>query len=80
MLRRHPLWLMPLALYACGVAVLLAWIGVHKFGAGLGWVWFGFFLTTAPASVLIWWIARRRISDFEHGRRALPEPVPSFGD
>jgi putative MATE family efflux protein len=62
------------------LAVLLAWIGVHEFGLGLGWVWTGFFLTTAPASVLMWWIARRRISDFEHGRRALPEPVPSFGD
>ena len=36
------------------LSVLIAWIAVRWFGAGLGTVWFGFVLTTAPASLLMW--------------------------
>jgi Na+-driven multidrug efflux pump len=60
------------------LSVLLAFIGVRWFGAGLGWVWLAFVLTSAPASLLMWWIFRRRVSNYESGRRALPPPVPSF--
>src|SRR5215216_6444919 len=55
------------------LSVLLAWIGVRWFEAGMGWVWTGFVLTSAPASILVWWIFRQRISDYERGRRELPE-------
>ena len=55
------------------LSVFLAWIGVRWFDAGMGWVWTGFVLTSAPASALVWWIFRRRISDYERGRRELPE-------
>ena len=55
------------------LTVLIAWIAVRWFDAGLGTVWFAFLLTTAPASVLMWWIYRRRIADFEQGRRDLPD-------
>src|SRR5215212_8408936 len=55
------------------LSVLIAWIAVRWFGSGLGTVWFAFVLTTAPASVLMWWIYRRRIADFEQGRRDLPD-------
>jgi multidrug resistance protein, MATE family len=55
------------------LSVLLAWIGVRWFEAGMGWVWTGFVLTSAPASMLVWWIFRQRISDYERGRRELPE-------
>jgi len=55
------------------LSVLLAWIGVRWFDAGMGWVWTGFVLTSAPAAILVWWIFRQRISDYERGRRELPE-------
>jgi multidrug resistance protein, MATE family len=55
------------------LTVLIAWIAVRWFGGGLGTVWFGFVLTTAPASVLMWWVYRRRIADFEQGRREIPD-------
>ena len=55
------------------LSVLIAWIAVRWFGAGLGTVWFAFVLTTAPASVLMWWVYRRRIADFEQGRREIPD-------
>jgi multidrug resistance protein, MATE family len=55
------------------LSVFLAWIGVRWFDAGMGWVWTGFVLTSAPASALVWWIFRHRISDYERGRRELPE-------
>ena len=55
------------------LSVLLAWFGVRWFDAGMGWVWTGFVLTSAPASILVWWIFRQRISDYERGRRELPE-------
>ena len=55
------------------LAVLIAYIAVRNFGSGLGTVWFGFVLTTAPASVLMWWAYRRRIADFEQGRREAPD-------
>ena len=45
------------------LSVLLAWIGVRWFDAGMGWVWTGFVLTSAPASILVWRIFRQRISD-----------------
>jgi putative MATE family efflux protein len=55
------------------LSVLIAWIAVRWFGSGLGTVWFAFVLTTAPASVLMWWFYRRRIADFEQGRREVPD-------
>jgi multidrug resistance protein, MATE family len=55
------------------LSVLLAWIGVRWFDAGMGWVWTGFVLTSAPASILVWRIFRQRIGDYERGRRELPE-------
>ena len=55
------------------LTVLIAWIAVRWFDAGLGTVWFAFLLTTAPASVLMWWIYRRRIGEFEAGRREFPD-------
>ena len=55
------------------LSVLLAWIGVRFFGAGMGWVWSAFVLTSAPASFLMLWIFRERITDYERGRRDLPE-------
>ena len=61
------------------LAVLLAWIGVKWFDAGLGWVWIAFGLSTAPASVLIWWLFRQRIADYERGRRELPDVRGAFG-
>jgi MATE family multidrug resistance protein len=61
------------------LSVLIAWIAVRWFGAGLGTVWFGFVLTTAPASVLMWWIYRRRIVDFEQGRREFPDLSAATG-
>jgi multidrug resistance protein, MATE family len=61
------------------LSVLLAWIGVRWFGAGMGWVWTGFVLTSAPAAILVWWIFRQRISDYERGRRGLPEVGPALG-
>jgi putative MATE family efflux protein len=65
----------PLILGASSIwmAVLLAWVGVKWFGLGLGWVWIGFALTTSPAAFLILWIFRQRISDYQTGRRDLPE-------
>jgi putative MATE family efflux protein len=60
------------------LAVLLAWIGVRWFDAGLGWVWIAFFLTTTPASILMWWIFRQRIHEYETGRRRLPEVSSPF--
>ncbi len=56
------------------LSVLIAWIAVRWFNAGLGTVWFAFVLTTGPAALLMWWAFRRRIADFEQGRRALPDP------
>jgi hypothetical protein len=53
--------------------VLIAWIAVRWFGSGLGTVWSAFVLTTAPASVLMWWIYRRRMTEYEEGRRELPD-------
>ncbi len=55
------------------LTVLIAWIAVRWFDAGLGTVWFAFVLTTAPASVLMWWAYRQRIADFEQGRREAPD-------
>jgi MATE family multidrug resistance protein len=62
------------------LSVLIAWITVHWFGAGLGTVWLGFVATTAPASLLMWWAYRRRIADFEHGRREVPDLSAAAGD
>jgi MATE family multidrug resistance protein len=61
------------------LSVLIAWITVRWFGAGLGTVWLGFVATTAPASLLMWWAYRRRIADFEHGRREVPD-LSAAGD
>jgi Na+-driven multidrug efflux pump len=60
------------------LSVLLAFIGVRWFDAGLGWVWLAFVLTSAPASLLMWWIFRQRVTNYESGKRALPPPAPSF--
>ncbi|MGH2615496.1 MAG: MATE family efflux transporter [Thermomicrobiales bacterium] len=61
------------------VSVLIAWVAVRWFGGGLGMVWLAFVLTTAPASVLMWWAYRRRIGDFEDGRREFPEVSAAAG-
>src|SRR5829696_2584504 len=61
------------------LSVLIAWIAVRWFGAGLGMVWFAFFLTTAPASLLMWWVYRRRIAEFEQGRREFPDLAAATG-
>jgi MATE family multidrug resistance protein len=61
------------------LSVFLAWIGVRWFDAGMGWVWTGFVLTSAPASILVWWIFRQRITDYERGRRELPEVTTALG-
>ncbi len=55
------------------LAVLIAWVAVRWFGGGLGWVWLSFVITTAPAALLIWFEFRRRIADYENGRRELPD-------
>ncbi|MDQ3225962.1 MAG: MATE family efflux transporter, partial [Chloroflexota bacterium] len=60
------------------LSVLLAWIGVRFFDAGMGWVWSCFVVTSTPASLLMWWIFRRRVGDYEAGRRALPSGTPSY--
>ncbi len=60
------------------LSVLLAWIGVRFFDAGMGWVWSCFVVTSAPASLLMWWIFRRRVADYEAGRRRLPRVDASF--
>ncbi|CAA9578582.1 MAG: hypothetical protein AVDCRST_MAG19-3742 [uncultured Thermomicrobiales bacterium] len=54
------------------LAVGFAWVVVRWFGGGLGWVWIAFGITSAPAALLMWWLFRRRIGDYEAGRRALP--------
>ena len=54
------------------LSVLVAWIGVRGFAGGLGWVWTAFVITTSPAALLMWWIFRRRVRDYESGRRPLP--------
>ncbi len=54
------------------LSVLLAWIGVRWFDAGMGWVWTSFVLTSAPASILVWRMFRQRIGEYELGRRELP--------
>ena len=61
------------------LSVLLAWIGVRWFDAGLGWVWIGFGLVTIPAALLMWWIFRRRSDDYISGRRPLPTVDASYG-
>ena len=55
------------------LSVLIAWVAVTRFGAGLGMIWLSFVLTTAPASMLMWWAYQRRIGEYEQGRRAFPE-------
>ena len=55
------------------LSVLLAWIGVRWYAGGMTWVWVSFVLTSIPASILMYVVVRRRIGDFEHGRRAMPE-------
>ena len=54
------------------LSVFLAWVGVRWFDAGMGWVWTGFVLTSAPAAFVVWWIFRQRIGEYERGRRELP--------
>ena len=54
------------------LSVFLAWVGVRWFDAGMGWVWTGFVLTSAPAAFFVWWIFRQRIGEYERGRRELP--------
>ncbi|MBA2518530.1 MAG: MATE family efflux transporter [Chloroflexia bacterium] len=61
------------------LAVLLAWIGVNWFAGGLGWVWVAFVITTSPAALLMWWIFRRRVHDYESGRCPLPAVSAATG-
>ena len=55
------------------LAVFFAWVGVRWFDGDLGWVWTAFAITTVPPSLLMWWIFRQRVGDYETGRRPLPE-------
>jgi MATE family multidrug resistance protein len=55
------------------LSVFLAWIGVRWFDGGMSWVWNSFVLTSVPASILMYAVVRRRITDFELGRREMPE-------
>jgi MATE family multidrug resistance protein len=55
------------------LSVLIAWIAVRWLGGGLGHVWLAFVFTTTPAAFLMWWAYRRRIGEFEAGRRDFPE-------
>ncbi len=66
---RTPLIIGPATMWT---SVLVAWIAVSQFGGGLGWVWMSFVLTTSPASILMWRAFRRRIGDYEQGRREWP--------
>lgn len=61
------------------LAVGIAWVAVRWFEGGLGTVWLAFVLTTAPASILMWWAYRRRIGDFEAGRREMPAVNAAMG-
>jgi MATE family multidrug resistance protein len=54
------------------LSVGLAWIAVNVFAGGLGMVWFAFVLTTSPASILMWLAYRRRVRDYQDGRRDFP--------
>ena len=56
------------------LSVLIAWIAVRWFDGGLGSVWLAFVMTTSPASILMAWAFRRRLREFEEGRRGLPDP------
>lgn len=58
------------------LAVLIAYVVVRWFGGGLGSVWSAFVLTTTPAAILMWFAYRRRIGEYESGRRAFPEVTP----
>jgi multidrug resistance protein, MATE family len=58
------------------LAVLLAWIGVKWFDAGMGWVWSSYVITTGPAAFIALWAFRVRIGDYENGRRELPQVEP----
>jgi putative MATE family efflux protein len=60
------------------LSVFFAWIAVDRFGGGLGWVWIAFGLRTTPAAILMWWLFRRRVGDYESGRRPLPTIDRSF--
>lgn len=55
------------------LSVLIAWVAVRWLGGGLGAVWTAFVLTTMPASLLMWFAYRRRIGEFETGRREFPD-------
>lgn len=55
------------------LSVLIAWIAVHRFDAGLGTVWMAFVVTTVPAAFAMWWVYQRRIREFAEGRRPFPE-------
>jgi MATE family multidrug resistance protein len=61
------------------LSVLLAWIGVRWFDAGMAWVWTAFVLTSAPTSALMFWIVGRRIEDYQRGRREMPDVSANYG-
>jgi putative MATE family efflux protein len=71
---RTPLIIGPATMW---LAVLIAWVAVRWFDMGLGAVWFSFVLTTSPASLLMWRAFRRRIGDYEQGRRDWPVVAPA---
>jgi Na+-driven multidrug efflux pump len=54
------------------LSVLLTWVGVRWFCAGIGWVRTGFVPTSAPASFLVLRIFRQRIGEYERGHREIP--------
>lgn len=73
---RTPLIIGPVTMWS---AVIIAWVSVNWFGGGLGSVWFAFVLTTSPASILMWRAFRRRIGQYEQGKREWPAIVAATG-
>ncbi len=60
------------------LSVGLAWVGIRFFDAPFPWVWVAFGLVTTPAAILMWFIFRRRIGEYESGRRPLPVVDPAM--
>jgi putative MATE family efflux protein len=60
------------------LAVGLAWVGIRFFDAPFAWVWVAFGLVTTPAAILMWFIFRQRIGEYESGERPLPTVDPAM--
>ncbi|MFT4037545.1 MAG: MATE family efflux transporter [Thermomicrobiales bacterium] len=58
-------------------AVGLAWLGVNFNNGGMDWVWICFALTAIPAAIIMTWMVRKRLADYESGRREMPSIAES---